>query len=102
VLGVNEVYGSSWPQGGIDVGDGGYAPTGNPDEYAFTATVPPFDLAAAGSITFRYAVIYDNSDANKRPLVWIDFGETKTASQLDRMQIASANSAVAIFKVANP
>ena len=86
VLGGDEVFGSSWPQGGIPTNDGTWSAIAG--GYAFDLTIPYVDLNDAGNLVFRKAVIYDATDANKKPLMYIDFGETKTFAQFDRMQFA--------------
>lgn len=99
VLGANEVYGSSWPQGGIDANDGSWSQASS-SEYAFDLTFPYKDLNLAGSITFRRAVLYDNTDANKKPLIFFDLGENKTFSQLDRLQFNMPGSHAVLFAAA--
>lgn len=98
-LGANEVYGSSWPQGGIACNAATFVGLGT-DEAGLSITVPALDLLAAGSITFHYAVIYDNADANKRPLLFLDFGEEITATQPDRVQLSAPGGIAVIFGAA--
>lgn len=97
VLGSDEAYGSSWPQGGVPTNDATYLPTGVGAETALRLTIPPTDMAAAGTFTFRKAVIYDDTHTDKRPLVFLTFNEDKVVVQNDRMQFTSAASRLAIF-----
>lgn len=99
VLGGNEVYGSSWPQGGIDTNDGLYEKFGTGADYALRISIPSLNMADPGTITFRKAVIYDNSHVNKKPLGFITFSEDQVATQFDRMQFSSVNNRFAIFSL---
>lgn len=100
-LGANEVYGSSWPQGGIAVSPPTFEKFGTGDDLALKLVIPTFDLLAAGTINWRSAIIYDASDANKKPLIFFDFGANKSATQGDRMKISTPNDRAVIFKAKN-
>lgn len=98
-LGANEVYGSSWPQGGIATDDGVYEKFGTGADYALRISIPSLNMADPGTITFRKAVIYDDSHVNKKPLGFITFSADQTATQFDRMQFSSVNNRFAIFSL---
>lgn len=95
-LGGNEVYGSSWPQGGIAAN--AMTVEGVSGGAALVLTIPPYDLTDAGTLSFRAAIVYDDTHADKRPIAFIDFGETKTATQFDRMTFTSPGGRLIVFK----
>lgn len=100
-LGANEVYGSSWPQGGIDTDTATWADTGTGSQYALNINVPSLDLQAAGTLTFRAAILYDNTDAGKKPLAYIDYGADQVAPQFKRMQFSFPGGRLFVTETAN-
>lgn len=101
VLAGNEVYGSSWPQGGIATSDGLYEKFGTGADYALRIPIPSLNMADPGSFTFRKAVIYDDSHTDKKPLGFLTFDTDKLVEQYDRMQFSSTNARFAIFSLSD-
>lgn len=94
---THEVYGSSWPQGGIDIDTAAVGTGTDAAGASLTVSIPSTNLNTAGTLTFRAMIIYDNTDAGDRPLVFVDFGEDKTASQFDRMNFSSVGNRFVLF-----
>lgn len=94
--GANEVSGNGWPAGG--------KPLLNARKIAGTSTLSLSADAVTqtivdGTLTFRAAVIYDDSDANKRPVLHIDFQATQKAEPNSEMRIEFDALGFVVFSV---
>lgn len=86
VLGANEVSGSSWPTGGVSTGTATFAIDGSGPDYCLNLDIPAVDMVASGSFSFSAAVIYDNTNVDKKPLVFMTFDTPQTINQFDRVK----------------
>lgn len=95
VIGANEVYGSDWPQGGIDLDTLTIEKYGSGSQVAIKGVIPAFSLNSPGTITFRSAIIYDVTSS--APLIFVDFETDQTATQFDLMEFSATNSRLITF-----
>lgn len=98
VLGANEAYGSTWPQGGIDVtsvtlGDGLTA-----GGASLKLSIPAFDLRDPGTFPFRSAVLYHATTS--KPLAFLMFSEEKSVKQYDRIEFTSPSGRLVLIEPA--
>ena len=97
-VGGTEVFGSSWPQGGIECDDATFETFGTDGQVAYKVSVPNRDLNDAGTFTFRAAILYDNTDANKKPMMFFDFGANQVVKQFDRLVFSFAGGRALVFE----
>lgn len=94
-VGVHEVTGSNWPSGGIDTDTASYGTTGGVT--SLVVNIPALELNDPGTLNFRYGIIYDGAHTDDRPLMFLDFGEAKSATQFDRMTFAGVDGRLIDF-----
>ena len=95
-MGANEAFGGPWPQGGVACGSGSY-PAGIEGLSYFSLLLPSVDYTDTTPLTFRSAIVYDDSDPGKKPLAFIDTGAVQTVSQLDRIKFSSGGNNILTF-----
>ena len=75
-----EVYGNGWTQGGMTLANVAVTTVTTNDAMLDADDVTV--TATGGAIGPAYAaVLYDDTDSNKGPLAYIDFGQAQTAGQ---------------------
>lgn len=99
-VGANEAFGGPWPQGGVACGSGSY-PAGIDGLSYFSLLLPSVDYSDTTPLTFRSAIVYDDSDPGKKPLAFIDTGAVQTVSQLDRIKFSSGGNNILTFTPVN-
>lgn len=83
--GVHEVYGNGWPEGGKSLQNGRW-------EVRSPASVSiAFDdvtqIIIEDTLRFNYAVIYDDSHVDKKPLIFIDFNGLQRAEKDSELKL---------------
>ncbi len=77
---ANEVYGNGWTQGGMTLASVAVTTVTTNDAMLDANDVTV--TATGGAIGPAYAaVLYDDTDSNKAPLLYVDFGQAQTAGQ---------------------
>lgn len=97
-IGDGEAYGFGWPQGGIACGAGSFVKGTSGADTHLSLSIPTRDLIDDGSFTFQVGIIYDDSDANKKPLVYFKLPTPQTVKQFDRLQFGAAGNNLITFK----
>ena len=97
VLGT-EVYGGGWPQGGVVLTNTAMTLVSGA-EYALTATAPEISYAGGGNLTWRSAILYDDSHPNKRPIALFDFGVNQVVTPGSPIKFAWPNNMLMKLKV---
>ena len=83
--GAHEVYGNGWPEGGKSLQNGRW-------EVRSPASVSiAFDdvtqIIVEDTLRFNYAVIYDDSHVDKKPLIFIDFNGLQRAEKDSELKL---------------
>lgn len=95
VLGANEVYGGGWPQGGINLPDAVFSFIGTDYALRLVSDFPATPTSSA--VTFRSAVIYDNTHVDKQVLCFIDFGDNRTSIAEETIMFKSLSNTLFKF-----
>jgi hypothetical protein len=69
------------------------------DDAKFDANDVSWTVPAAGSLAAAYAILYNDTDANDPPVLFIDFGETITTTDGGIFQIIWNASGIFTFTV---
>jgi len=95
--GSAEVYGGGWPQGGVTLANVQMeVVSGN--EYALIADIPPTPYNGTGNLTFRSAILYNDGDANDRPLAFFNFGTNQIVEPGRMLTFAGLSKRLFHFK----
>lgn len=92
-IGATEVYGMDWPQGGIGLTNVNFVQAeGAGTDFDFT--LPPTTMNTAGSMVVHGAIVYDNSDAGKTPILYLPFISAKSIGQYDQVTFSKVTGQV--------
>lgn len=91
--------GTGYTAGGATLSGVAYT-TVTTNDAKFDANDVSWTVPAAGTLSAAYAILYNDTDANDPPVLFIDFGETKTVTDGGIFQIIWDASGIFTFTVA--
>lgn len=98
VVGANEAYGSSWPQGGITASSAEFVADSAISD--FRVVLPSVTMSVDQTWTFRSAVLFDKT--NNRPLAFIRYAADNEVKLNDKVTFEANNNSFIRFKARQP
>lgn len=93
--GFDEIVTADWPAGGKAMANAHYTPVGS-DVMLVSDPVNASVLAA--DLVFARAVIYDNTSVNKRPIMFVEFGSTRTVAVGEQVEFQATTDGLLLFE----